>query len=66
MIQTDNLENVWLVAAHAWDIAGAEGVGMKTAFVTQLEKDYLDVYPQAEIKVENLLEAARQIIMWAM
>lgn len=66
MIQTDNLENVWLVAAHAWDIAGAERVGMKTAFVTQLEKDYLDVYPQAEIKVENLLEAARQIIMWAM
>ncbi|MDJ0568271.1 MAG: haloacid dehalogenase type II [Pleurocapsa sp. MO_192.B19] len=66
MIQTDNLENVWLVAAHAWDIAGAEGVGMKTAFVTQLEKDYLDVYPQAQIKVENLLEAALQIIMWAM
>ncbi|WP_036482174.1 HAD hydrolase-like protein [Myxosarcina sp. GI1] len=62
MIHTDNLEKVWLVAAHAWDIAGAKLAGMKTAFVRQLEKDYLAVYPQPEIAVENLPEAARQII----
>lgn len=35
---------------------------MKTAFVTQLEKDYLEVYPQPQIIAEDLLEAARQII----
>ena len=62
MIQTDNLKKTWLVAAHAWDIAGAKKVGMKTAFVRQLEKDYLQVYPQPQITVENLLEAAHQII----
>ena len=62
MIRTNNLENVWLVAAHAWDIAGAERIGMKTAFITQLEKDYLEVYPQPQITAENLVEAARQII----
>ncbi|WP_319422442.1 HAD hydrolase-like protein [Pleurocapsa sp. FMAR1] len=62
MIQTDNLEETWLVAAHAWDIAGAKSVGMKTAFVRQLEKDYLEVYPQPQVTVENLLEAAHQII----
>ena len=61
MIQ-DNLQDVWLVAAHAWDIAGAISVGMKTAFVSQLEKDYLEVYPQPQITVVSLIEAARQII----
>ncbi len=62
MIKTDNLAEVWLVAAHAWDIAGAKSIGMKTVFVKQLEKDYLEVYPQPQIIVENLLEAACQII----
>ena len=61
MIRADNLEYVWLVAAHAWDIAGASRIGMKTAFVRQLDKTYLDVYPPADIMVDNLLEAARQI-----
>ena len=62
MVKTDNLEQTWLVAAHAWDIMGAIQVGMKTAFVTQLEKDYLDVYPQPQIMAENLLKAARKIV----
>lgn len=62
LIPTENLENVWMVAAHAWDIAGAIGVGMKTAFVSQLENSYLEVYPQPPIIVENLLQAAEQII----
>ena len=62
MVETDDLNQTWLVAAHAWDIMGANEVGMKTAFVTQLEKDYLDVYPQPQIMAENLLETARQII----
>lgn len=62
MIPTDDLTKVWLVAAHAWDIAGAIGVGMKTAFVKQLEKDYLKVYPQPQIVAENLADAAQQIV----
>ena len=62
MIPTDDLTKVWLVAAHAWDIAGAINVGMKTAFVKQLEKDYLKVYPQPQIVAENLADAAQQIV----
>ena len=62
MIYSDNLAETWLVAAHAWDIAGAKQVGMKTAFVSQLERDYLAVYPQPEIAVTNLPEAAQKII----
>ena len=61
MISTD-IENTWLVAAHAWDIAGGIGVGMKTAFISQLEIDYLEAYPQPQIIAKDLLEAARQII----
>ena len=62
MIKANNPSDVWLIAAHAWDIAGAKRVGMKTAFVSQLEKDYLEVYPRPEITAENLAQAARQII----
>jgi 2-haloacid dehalogenase len=62
MIKTDRLDRTWLVAAHAWDIMGGIKVGMKTAFVSQLEREYLNIYSQPEIIAENLLEAARQII----
>ena len=61
MVRAD-LDRVWLVAAHAWDIAGANRVGMKTAFIQQLDKTYLDVYPPADIMAENLLEAALKIV----
>lgn len=61
MISAD-LQDTWLVATHAWDIAGGIGVGMKTAFITQLEIDYLEAYPQPQIIAKDLLEAARQII----
>lgn len=54
--------DVWLVAAHAWDIAGACRSGLKTAYITQEEKDYLPVYPQPEVVADNLVEAANKII----
>ena len=62
MVSTSDLNNVWLVAAHAWDIAGAIQVGMKTAFVSQLENSYLQTYPQPQIKAKNLLEAVQKIM----
>lgn len=54
--------DLWMVAVHAWDIAGAARAGLKTAFITQEEKDYLPVYPQPELIVSNLVEAANKII----
>ena len=50
-----------MVAAHAWDIAGAACAGLRTAFITQEEKDYLGVYPQPDVVVSDLVEAANQI-----
>lgn len=54
--------DVWMVAVHAWDIAGAAKAGLQTAFVTQAEKEYLSVYPQPNVIANNLVEAANQII----
>lgn len=54
--------NLWMVAAHAWDIAGAARTGLKTAFIIQQEKDYLSIYPQPEVIANNLVEAANKII----
>jgi 2-haloacid dehalogenase len=49
----------WMVAAHAWDIAGASKAGLKTAFITSVEASYLAVYPEPDIVAPSLLEAAK-------
>lgn len=54
--------DVWMVAVHAWDIAGAAKPGLRTAFITSEEKDYLSIYPQPELVTSNLVEAASKIV----
>jgi len=54
--------DIWMVAAHAWDIAGAACAGLRTAFINKEEKDYLGVYPQPEIIASDLVEAANRIV----
>lgn len=51
----------WLTA-HAWDIAGADSAGLRTAFIVKEEKEYLSVYPEPEVTTSNLVEAANKII----
>ena len=50
-----------MVAAHAWDIIGAVRAGLKTAFITQQEKDYLSIYPQPQVVASSLVAAANKI-----
>lgn len=52
----------WMVAGHAWDIAGASRAGLKTAFVTSVEGSYLEVYPKPDVVAASLLEAARAMV----
>ena len=59
--QHDDSE-IWLVAAHAWDIMGAASAGLRTAFITQAEKAFLAVYPQPDVVAVDLVEAANQIV----
>lgn len=56
--------DLWLVAAHAWDTAGASRAGLRTAWVRQLEEEYLDVYPRPEV-VADSLEHAAELVMAA-
>ena len=60
MVQQNFPGEVWLVAVHAWDVAGAALAGLKTAFVAQT--DYLAVYPKPTIKADSLVEVANQIV----
>jgi 2-haloacid dehalogenase len=51
----------YLVAAHAWDIAGAHAAGLSTAFVRRPGKALNPSEPAPDIEVENLAELARNI-----
>jgi 2-haloacid dehalogenase len=53
---------LWLIAAHAWDIAGASRAGLWTCWVEHLEKRYLSVYPEPDVRASGVVEAARAIV----
>ncbi len=60
----DRIEGeAWMVAAHAWDIAGAARAGMRTAFVTTDERSYPDaVFPVPDIMAPGLLAVAERLL----
>ncbi len=53
---------LWMVAAHAWDIAGAAMAGLRTLYVSGLEGRYLDVYPPPDATVGQLAEVADRLL----
>jgi 2-haloacid dehalogenase len=53
---------VWMVAAHAWDLQGAARVGFKTAYVTSKEASYLSVYPAPDVIEDELSAVASSIL----
>lgn len=54
--------DVWLVAAHSWDIQGAKQAGLKTVWVASKEPAYLSVYPPPDATAANLEDAATVLI----
>jgi len=44
---------MWMVAAHDWDLAGAKAVGMSTAFITRPNMPFADVYPAPDLTVAS-------------
>ncbi len=61
MPKQDATGDVWLVAAHAWDIQGAKAAGLKAAYITKQEKEYLSIYPQPDVIAEDLVTVAHQL-----
>lgn len=54
---------LWLLAAHAWDVAGALHAGLKGAWVSQPEGRYPAVYPEPDVTAPSLAEAARHMML---
>lgn len=53
---------LWMVAAHAWDIAGARRAGMRTAWVAGVESEYLPTFPRPDMEATDLCDAARKLL----
>jgi 2-haloacid dehalogenase len=58
-------QGAWFVAAHWWDVAGASGAGLRTAWVSRDDRVYPGAIPQPEIRAPDLLAAARAIVTGA-
>ena len=55
-------QGAWFVAAHWWDVAGAAGAGVRTAWVSRDDRVYPAAIPQPELGAPDLLSAARAIV----
>lgn len=54
--------DVCMVAAHAWDIAGAHAAGLKTAFVARPRKVLNPLGPSPDLNVDDLMELTERIL----
>lgn len=54
--------DLWMIAAHAWDVGGAAQVGYRTAFVARPGKSPYPLFPPPDVLGNNLREAAEEII----
>jgi len=54
-------ENAMLIAAHAWDIAGADKAGWKTAFILRPGKALYPLAEKPDLTGKDLIEIANQL-----
>jgi 2-haloacid dehalogenase len=54
--------DMWMVAAHAWDLNGARRSGMRTAWISRKEKRWLDFLFEPDVQAEELAGAAREML----
>ena len=54
-------ENAMMIATHGWDIAGAQSVGMQTAFINRPGKQQYPLVPEADYVVDDLSQLASVI-----
>jgi 2-haloacid dehalogenase len=53
---------LWMVASHAWDIAGAGRVGLRTVLIYPEQELVPEVFPRPEVIAPDLISAARAIL----
>lgn len=54
--------DMWMVACHDWDLAGARAVGMRTAFVSRPRMSYADAYTAPDVTVADFGELADELL----
>lgn len=62
MVERSEGADAWMVAAHAWDVAGAQRAGLRGAWVATSEHQYLGAYPPPDVEASDLADAARQLL----
>jgi 2-haloacid dehalogenase len=59
---SESPENLWLIAAHDWDIAGAQNCGWNGAFIARLGMVVAPTARQPEIFAQDMTDAVSQLI----
>ncbi|WP_407297064.1 haloacid dehalogenase type II [Stutzerimonas zhaodongensis] len=59
-----NLDEMMMVAAHAWDITGAAVAGCRTAFIARPGKVLNPAGSQPDLHGDDLQDFARQLLAW--
>ncbi len=54
--------DLWMVASHDWDLAGAKAVGMRTAFVERPGTRFNPIFPPADLVVGDFVELAERLL----
>lgn len=54
--------DAWMVACHDWDLAGARGVGIRTAFIERSGMSYADCFAPADLSVADFTALADALI----
>jgi len=54
--------DLWMVAAHDWDVAGAMQVGFRGAFIARPGQGYAHGYPAPDLSEADLMEVAEALI----
>ena len=54
--------DVWMVAAHSWDISGAAAVGMRTAWVSRLEGVFDPNFGSPDVSGTDLVEVVSLLL----
>jgi 2-haloacid dehalogenase len=55
-------EDIWMVAAHGWDLLGASRAGMRTAWVARKERYRLETHPPPDVAGDDLLAVAELLV----
>jgi 2-haloacid dehalogenase len=54
--------NMWMVACHDWDLAGARSAGLSTVFIRRPGMSYAPTFPEPELNVADFGELAEALL----